>query len=491
MFRFLTTLTLIACVTTAQATPPTILINSSNSTITNSNGTSGFTTVTVGDGESISAVNVSTNGLGLHTELSGGGESWHRDWSNEDGNLLDFGSASTVAPGSYDFDWYLSFGGDFTINFIFELPPIELPSFEAGQLLGSTTQAQFQNQNYQFQSLSNQVRNMAGSFSAGANSFDLISLTPPPRTAGDDDAPISLVSYEEPSVQQTGYQSGFGSQLGSRSYRSSPLTRGGWGGWMQGYGIGGSADGHLGVAGFDYGAGGTQLGLFRSVDAHTMVGFFGTYGYQNVSTDNGSEVDVNSGMVGTFLHRNDHDGNYYTLAGNAAYDDYDTSRTGGITGNFDGVQTGTYLERGWIRNLGGLTVQPNVALQYIWVHQDDHVESGGTSIDDVDAHSLRSMAGANFYGNRHIHGHYGWRWTPNSRVSWMHEYLDSATSVTGIQGGSSFATNGLDLGRDWALLGIGLQGNRNAALTLYGNYDLQVNDRNQFHTGSGGVVWTR
>ncbi|WP_345320927.1 autotransporter outer membrane beta-barrel domain-containing protein [Novipirellula rosea] len=487
MFRFLTTLTLIACVTTAQASPPSLFINSSNTTITQADHYSGDATVTVGAGESISAVNVSTNSHDFHSRMNGEGQNWHWHFDNEVGNLLDFGTASTAGPGSYSFDWDDFFGhGDFTINFIFDLP-----SFEAGQLLGSTSQAQFQNQNYQFQSLSHQVRTMAGSFSGGAGSMDFVALTPPPRTAGGEYTAVSLVSYEEPAIEQTSYQSKFGSQLGSRSYRSSPLTRSGWGGWMQGYGIGGSADGHLGVAGFDYGAAGTQLGLFRSVDAHTMVGFYGTYGYQNVSTDNGSEADVNSGMIGTFLHRNDHDGNYYTLAGNAAYDDYDTSRTGGITGNFDGVQTGTYLERGWTRTLGGVTVQPNVALQYVWVHQDDHVESGGTSIDDVDAHSLRSMVGSNFYGNRHLHGHYGWCWTPNARASWMHEYLDPSTSVTGTQGGSSFATNGLDLGRDWALVGIGLQGNRNAALTLYGNYDLQVNDRSQFHTGSGGVVWTR
>ncbi|WP_283434614.1 autotransporter outer membrane beta-barrel domain-containing protein [Neorhodopirellula lusitana] len=470
--------------TTAQATPP-ILINSSNFTLTQDDGLVGDATVTVGSGELISAVNVSTESGFFRTQLLADGTDWLNYWHFEGGNLLEHGDGSSVAPGTYEFNWYNDYNIDFSIEFVFELT-----SLEAGQLLGSTTQTQFQNQNFQFQSLSNQVRTMAGSFSGGNNAMGLVSLTPPPRTADGEYAPISLVSYEEPSVEQVSYQSGIGSPLGSRGQRTSSLTRSGWGGWMQGYGIGGSADGHQGVSGFDYGGGGTQLGLFRHIDAHTMVGFFGAYGYQNVSTDAGSEANVNSGMLGLFLHRNDHEGNYYTLAGNASYDDYDTSRTGGITGNYDGVQTGTYLERGLTRDLGVLTVQPNVALQYLWVHQDDHVESGGTSIDDVDAHSLRSMVGANFYGNRHVHGPLGWRWTPNSRASWMHEYLDPTTSVTGVQGGSSFATQGLDLGRDWALLGVGLQGDRNAALSLYANYDLQVNDRQRFHTGSGGVVWT-
>ncbi|WP_083434756.1 autotransporter outer membrane beta-barrel domain-containing protein [Rhodopirellula islandica] len=483
MLRHLTTWALIACVTTAHAAGP--IISSSNTRITQADGQFDIVDVNVGAGESISAINVSNAGDELYTRLNGEGEFWSKSWFAESGNLLDHGGPDTVSPGMYSFLWddHFGFGGDFTIDFIFALA-----SFEAGQLLGSTSQAQFQNQSYQFQSLSSQVRNMAGTYTSGGGSMGLASLTPPPRTADGEYAPIRLVSYEEPAVDQVSYQTGAARQINNHSL---PLTRGGWGGWMQGYGVGGSADGHAGVSGFDYGGGGTQLGLFRHVDAHTMVGFYGAYGYQNVNTDAGSEANVNSGMVGAFLHRHDHEGNYYTLAGNANYDDYDTSRTGGITGNFDGVQTGTYLERGWNRTLGGVTVQPNVALQYVWVHQDDHVESGGASIDDVDAHSLRSMIGSNFYGSRHFHGPLGWGWTPNARASWMHEFLDPSTSVTGTQSGSSFATNGLDMGRDWALLGVGMQGNRNGALSLYANYDLQANDRNRFHTGTGGIIWTR
>lgn len=482
MFRHLTTWALIACVTTAQAAPG-ILVNSSNTKITDANGDHGYADVVVGAGESISAVNVSYSGGYLQTYLFGDGDNWYESWHSSGGNLLEHGGPDAVSPGTYDFYWDdYDLTGDFTIDFVFALA-----SFEAGQLLGSTSQAQFQNQNYQFQSLSSQVRNMAGTYSGGGSPMDFVALTPP-RSANDDYSPIRLVSYEEPAIEQVSYQTGTARQIGNRS---SSLTQGGWGGWMQGYGVGGSADGHAGASGFDYGGGGTQLGLFRHIDAHTMVGFYGAYGYQNVSTDAGSQANVNSGLFGAFLHRHDHEGNYYILAGNAAYDDYDTSRIGGITGNFDGVQTGAYLERGWNRTVGGVLIQPNVALQYIWVHQDDHVESGGATIDDVDAHSLRSMVGSNFYGSRHFHGPLGGHWMPNARASWLHEFLDPATSVTGTQSGSSFATNGLDLGRDWVLTGVGMQGNLNAALSLYANYDLQANDRNRFHTGSGGVVWTR
>ena len=54
----------------------------------------------------------------------------------------------------------------------------------------------------------------------------------------------------------------------------------------------------------------------------------------------------------------------------------------------------------------------------------------------------------------------GRTWVPELRAVWMHEFLDPTTTLTAIfapVGGSSFATRGLDFGRDWAILGGGTQ----------------------------------
>jgi outer membrane autotransporter protein len=157
------------------------------------------------------------------------------------------------------------------------------------------------------------------------------------------------------------------------------------------------------------------------------------------------------------------------------------------------MQTGLFLERGWNRHWRGLTIQPNVALQYLWVYQDDYTARGpsASSYDDLNAHSLRSVVGVNLTGRKRCQGLGICRWTPTARVNWMHEYLDTTTSVTGNTGGSSFIANGLDLGRDWAVLGAGLLADRNAAVSLFGNYDLILNERQQFHNFGGGVIWTR
>ncbi len=84
-----------------------------------------------------------------------------------------------------------------------------------------------------------------------------------------------------------------------------------------------------------------------------------------------------------------------------------------------------------------------------------------------------------------------WYWEPTTRAHWMHEFLDPSTTVTGTLNGTSFAVNGLDLGRDWALVGFGGNTYRSHHMSVGANYDLQVNERQAFHTGSFTVIWTR
>ena len=46
-------------------------------------------------------------------------------------------------------------------------------------------------------------------------------------------------------------------------------------------------------------------------------------------------------------------------------------------------------------------------------------------------------------------------------------------------------------GRDWALLGTGLNGELGSGWSTYADYDLMINGQTTFHIGSGGVsyVW--
>ena len=56
-------------------------------------------------------------------------------------------------------------------------------------------------------------------------------------------------------------------------------------------------------------------------------------------------------------------------------------------------------------------------------------------------------------------------------------------------GGASFAVQGLNLGRDWAIVGGGVRYELASGWNLYGNYDAQVNTQQVFHVGSGGAQY--
>lgn len=387
-------------------------------------------------------------------------------------------------PDERSFEVYLDYHQDpYTYELIFTY---KVSEFFSGQLLGSTLQTQIQTAGLQFQTLSGQLRTIGGSLSTGG--FDAGALVTAPTPSQNDG--VQLVSYQQPGTDSS--RSMARPPAGQRSYRGVRIGNG-WGGWSQSYGIGGFIGEQSDISGVDYGAGGTQLGAYRAIDDYTALGVFGGYGYQNVDSGDAGNADIHSGSIGTFLYRGDGSGDYYILAGSCSYDAYETERGQDAQADFDGVQTGAYLERGLMRQWGHVTVQPRAALQHVWIHQQDHRETGTAAfdIDEVDAHSLRSLVGATFYGGSLLGNRQVWDWRPTSQATWMHEFLDTATTVTGTTGGTSLAATGLDLGRDWAVLGIGVLGNRRSNLTLFANYDMQVNEHVQFHTGSGGLIWRR
>ena len=355
---------------------------------------------------------------------------------------------------------------------------------QLANLLGGVSQASIHSGSFQFQLLRSRIQLLFDD----PDYFRRRSSAGFPRLSATEREPslIQPVSFEETRTIELSSRDSHSCQQGRQC---KPRRYG----WLEGYGTGGQADARGTLSGFDYAAAGTSLGIFRKLSDQTAVGMFGNYGYQDIDANDGSRADINSGMLGAFLYRRDQRKNYYILAANAGYNHHKTTRKGGIQGDFDGMQTGLMLERGWTRRWRQSTILPSISLQNIWVHLDDHVETGtgGASVDEIDEFSLRSVVGATLIGPQHRIRQSAYSWKPTLRVHWMHEFLDTTTGVSGSINGTSFALQGLDLGRDWAILGMGIMADRGSNLTTYFNYDLQVNDHSGFHTGSFGVVWRR
>ncbi len=340
---------------------------------------------------------------------------------------------------------------------------------------------------FQFQFLRDQVNEIVNSQQAGPVAGNSVTI----RSQTEASSNVRLVGYESLATRhamQHEYpvnRDECGCGAAARHGCSNQVDRGGW---LHGYGMGGRMDSRGGGSGFDYAAGGSQFGLFRWFDAGTIAGVFGSFTNQDLSFDDHTQADVNSTQLGSFLHRHDTSGNYYLLAGSVGHNDHQTSRQT-LQADFDGIQTGLLLERGWSRRWSNMIVQPAISLQHIYLGQDDYRETGlgGAIVDDQHTHSLRSRVGLAARSSSSLAWGEQWTITPTGRVDWMHEYLDTNAVVTGTVGGVAFSSIASDLGRDWAVVSAGILGTQGQHWFVSTTYDLQFNSDQILHIASGGV----
>jgi outer membrane autotransporter protein len=289
-----------------------------------------------------------------------------------------------------------------------------------------------------------------------------------------------LVSYEE-------------SNCVVRDSHCAPATRG----WISGYGLGGEAQGDGNADGFHFGLGGTQFAVDRPIARDWSGGYWGNLSWGSIegNTLNETATLENYHFGGQLVG---YDGcDYWIALAGAGYNSAEVRRsiTQGATvtaeGNVDGWQANTYLERGRSIDYYGWQVQPYAALQCVYIGQGDLVEGGAgplnLNVGNVDAHSLRSLFGGRLASARTTSG--GQVLTPELRTAWMHEFLDTNQVISSSFAGTSgaFAVRGVDLGRDWVLFGGGLNLQANSHARWFAGYDLQANEHQVLHVGSGGL----
>jgi outer membrane autotransporter protein len=272
-----------------------------------------------------------------------------------------------------------------------------------------------------------------------------------------------------------------------------------WGGWTAGYGLGGNAGSDGNAAGGVYGSGGTIAAIERPLDNNNLIGFFGAYSNLSVRlTGLPQSSSANQGSFGAYYLR-DLGRTYFLAAGSTGFAGYREARSmvfgttnATATGNFSGWNPSVYLEEGARFQLGRTIVQPYGALQYIYVRQDAFTETGAGTLDQtvggINTHALRGLLGSRLAQVWPTAA--GTAFVPELRAAWMHEFLDPSSTLNAVFapiGGGSFAAQGLNFGRDWALLGGGTQYVLNRNVSLFANYDLQFNVRQAWNAGSGGV----
>ena len=357
-----------------------------------------------------------------------------------------------------------------------------------GQIYGTSQQLTLQAGTQQFQLLSNRLRPQTLFTSSGWGA----------DTAPSSQAALPSVSQSESSVQLASYsgqQSAAAPRLGGRVWQPA------WHGWVEGYGLGGNVHSDGNAAAASYGLGGTQIGIDRLLDAQTLLGFYGGYAGASVASHQPQQSTTqHGGRFGSYA-RYLCDDDYWLWIGGLGFDAIDSRRSldfGGFNrtavGETSGWQAASYVERGHTFRRGLTELQPLVALQYFYLRQNAMSETaaGAASLDvaGIDTHSLRILPGVRLRRTFLMPG--GGRLAPELRASWNHEFLQSRTPViANFAGtpGSGFTVQGANFGRDWALLGSGVNWHPQRNLSLYGNYDLQVNSQQTLHIGSGGLSY--
>ena len=245
------------------------------------------------------------------------------------------------------------------------------------------------------------------------------------------------------------------------------------------------------ASGYDFTTAGVTFGVDYRVNENFAIGITGGYANSNAGLVNQGGINMNSGKGGV----------YATVFGNGFYADalvgagcnsYDITRSslGGYAyGNTGGWDFDLLLNGGYDFHKGGLTFGPIVSLAFTQVNLDQFTETGSLSpltYPNQSQSSLRSNLGAKISYAAKFNGI---TVTPEARVSWQHEYLDSTQSIgSQLSGGPVFTVNGPQVGRDSAQVGAGVSVQVSPTVSVYSYYDGQLGRRNfSSNTVSGGV----
>jgi outer membrane autotransporter protein len=243
-------------------------------------------------------------------------------------------------------------------------------------------------------------------------------------------------------------------------------------------GTGGSADvdGDSNASGYDFDSTGGMLGADMRVNDGLVIGILGSYANSDANLVNGGSIDAESYSVAAYatVYKN---GYFLDALIGAGFNSYDTRRSsllGYAEGNPDGWQLNTMLNTGYDFHRGKWTLTPNASIAYTRVSLDSFDETGSLtplSYPTQDQNSLRSELGLTLAYAADLNGI---KVTPQVRIAWQHEFMDSTQSMDSrfIGGtGPTFTVSGPHMDRDRAVLSAGISAEITPSVTIYGFYD--------------------
>jgi uncharacterized protein with beta-barrel porin domain len=267
-----------------------------------------------------------------------------------------------------------------------------------------------------------------------------------------------------------------------------------WGVYLEGTDASASVDRSATAGGYEFDTRGVTLGADRRVNDNFLFGILGSYNSldANFSSGGGIEGESYKAAIYATLFK---DGWFVDALIGAGRNSYDTSRPsllGFAEASPDGWELDTMLNAGYDIQRGNWTITPTASAAYTRVTLNSFTETGSLSplrFPTQTQDSLRTDLGVKVAYSANFNN--GMVLTPQVRVAWQHEFLDSTQSIaSGFVGfpGSSFNTYGPDIDRDRLMLSAGLNVQFTPTLNAYAYYDGQLGNSNiSTHSVTVGV----
>jgi len=260
-----------------------------------------------------------------------------------------------------------------------------------------------------------------------------------------------------------------------------------WSVFLEGTGGSTSIDSSSNASGYDFDTLGVTLGADMRVSDRLVVGIMGSYGDSDASLINGGSIDAESykGAIYATVYQ---DGFFVDALLGVGKNSYDTKRAsllGYAEGSPEGWELNSMINAGYDIRRGNWTFTPTASVSYTRVNLDSFSETGSLSplsYPDQHQESLRSELGARIAYNAVING---MKITPQVRIAWQHEFMDSTQSMDSSFAGAfgpTFTVDGPEMNRDRAVVSAGISAQITPTVCVYGFYDGLIGSSN--HTSN-------
>ena len=271
-----------------------------------------------------------------------------------------------------------------------------------------------------------------------------------------------------------------------------------WGGFITGTGeltkVGDESLNDPGAAGYQLNEAGFTMGVDYRVTDHWAIGLSGGYSHTTGYLVNDGRLNTDGGKMG--LYTTWYTGGFYVDASaTGGWNNFDTRRTafqGQETGSTDGAEFDGMVAAGYDWKKGCWTFGPTASFEYTYAEFNSFTESDTSLIPlhygDQNQEAYRSNLGFRIAHDQVMKPGEGLTVVPELRAAWRHDFGPSSYAIDSNFVGcdNTFTVHGPWIGRDSAVVDLGLTAYCTPGLSAYIFYDGQFGRDNYNNNSISG-----